>query len=141
MSGLQPYQQRVIDEKAELEKKAKALSEFIGTNPLFEKLDTIDQELMRAQCELMWQYFTVLEKRIERFGVSCKSQASGLDQLFHVQDPDRPAFVIADSFEHALAKWKAVVAFENEGADMPPPQGVMHVCSAEELIIDVVSNC
>lgn len=68
MSGLQPYQQRVIDEKAELEKKAKALSEFIGTNPLFEKLDSTDQELMRSQCEVMWEYIEILAKRIERFG-------------------------------------------------------------------------
>lgn len=138
MSGLQPYQQRVSDEKAELEKKAKALSEFIGTNPLFEKLDSTDKELMRSQCEVMWEYIEILAKRIERFGFKSEPQESGPDQLFHVQDTDRPAFVIADSFEHALAKWKAVVGFENEGADMPPPQGVMHVCNAEELIIDVV---
>ena len=34
-----PHQQRVIDEKKELDDKATKLSQFIGTNPMFETLD------------------------------------------------------------------------------------------------------
>jgi hypothetical protein len=40
---MEPYQQRVIDEKAELDEKANKLSDFIGNNPLFEKIDTAEQ--------------------------------------------------------------------------------------------------
>lgn len=35
MSTLQPHQQRVVDEKAELDKKETALSQFIGLSPVF----------------------------------------------------------------------------------------------------------
>lgn len=64
---IQPHQQRVIDEKAELDKKAKALSEFIGMNSLFDKLDPDEQERMKEQCEIMWQYSEILERRIAAF--------------------------------------------------------------------------
>ena len=37
---MQPHQQRVINEKEELDKKANALSEFIGNNPIFDTIDT-----------------------------------------------------------------------------------------------------
>lgn len=36
---MQPHQQRVVDEKIELDKKATALSDFIGNSPIFETLD------------------------------------------------------------------------------------------------------
>jgi hypothetical protein len=51
---LQPHQQRVVDEKAELDKKANALSQFIGANPIFEKLDQAEQERLREQNDVMW---------------------------------------------------------------------------------------
>lgn len=63
----QAYQQRVIDEKQELDEKAKKLSDFIGNNPLFEKIDSEEQERMKEQCEVMWQYSEILGKRIEAF--------------------------------------------------------------------------
>ena len=62
-----PHQQRVVDEKAELDKKAKALTDFIGLNPMFLSLDSAEQERMREQCEIMWQYSEILGKRIECF--------------------------------------------------------------------------
>lgn len=36
---MQPHQQRVVDEKTALDEKATALSNFIGTSPIFETLD------------------------------------------------------------------------------------------------------
>ena len=36
---MQPHQQRVVDEKTELDKKATALSNFIGTSQIFVTLD------------------------------------------------------------------------------------------------------
>jgi hypothetical protein len=64
---LQPHQQRVVDEKTELDKKASALSNFIGTSPVFDTLDPAEQERLREQCEVMWQYSEILGKRIAAF--------------------------------------------------------------------------
>jgi len=64
---MQPYQQRVVDEKAELDIKAKALSEFIGNNAAFLKIDLEEQERMKEQCEIMWQYSEILGQRIAAF--------------------------------------------------------------------------
>lgn len=64
---MQPHQQRVVDEKTELDTKAKALSEFIGNNPIFETIDSDEQERMKEQCEIMWQYSEILGKRIASF--------------------------------------------------------------------------
>lgn len=64
---MEPYQQRVLDEKAELETRAKALSTFIGTSKIFAGLPETEQKLLREQCEVMWQYFEILEKRIALF--------------------------------------------------------------------------
>ncbi len=60
-------------------------------------------------------------------------------KLFNVQDSERPAFVIAHSFEEALSKWKVAVAEENatdSEYEEVPPAGIMHVCDGDELIID-----
>ena len=64
---MQEYQQRVVDEKNELDTKAKALSDFIGNSPMFETLDTDEQERMKLQNDIMWQYSEVLGLRIEAF--------------------------------------------------------------------------
>jgi len=64
---IQPHQQRVINEKAELDKKAIALSEFIGTNPVFETLPQDERVRLREQCEIMWQYSEILGERIAAF--------------------------------------------------------------------------
>lgn len=62
-----PHQQRVVDEKKELDEKATKLSQFIGTNPVFETIDAEEQERMKEQCEIMWQYSEILGKRIAAF--------------------------------------------------------------------------
>jgi len=64
---MQPHQQRVIQERDELKTKATALSEFIGTSPVFETIDPDEQERLKEQCEIMWQYFEILEYRIAAF--------------------------------------------------------------------------
>ena len=56
--------------------------------------------------------------------------------LFHIQDADRPGYVVADSLEEALSKWRTAVAEENADGEMvEPPDGVSHVCSASDLIV------
>jgi len=64
---LQPHQQRVVDEKTELDKKANALSNFIGNSPIFETLDAAEQERLKQQNDVMWQYSEILRARIEAF--------------------------------------------------------------------------
>lgn len=183
------YMQRVWIEKEELHERAKKCSEFIGHSPLFDALPSDDQELLKEQCEAMWQYFEIIGHRVARFINSSSkggsppivdlapqepeavtvsvSMAPGaeplsaekvkeLDQyldtclqqqvkqrgspkLFNVQDSERPAFVIAHSFEEALKKWKVAVAEENatySEYEEIPPAGIMHVCDGDELIID-----
>ena len=72
------YKSRVVEEKLELDIRAQALSDFIGTNPIFfigigtspifPELSPTDQELMKEQCDVMWQYSEILGKRIASFG-------------------------------------------------------------------------
>lgn len=64
---LQPHQQRVVDEKEELDKKAKALSQFIGINPIFDTLDPAEQERLKVQNDIMWKYSEILGERIAAF--------------------------------------------------------------------------
>lgn len=67
VSQLPPHQQRVIGEKAELDKKARDLSAFIGLNPIFETLDAAEQERLKEQNDIMWQYSEILGTRIAAF--------------------------------------------------------------------------
>ena len=64
---LHPHQQRVLDEKTELDTKANALSQFIGCNPMFPTLDAAEQERLRIQNDVMWQYSEILGARIAAF--------------------------------------------------------------------------
>lgn len=73
-----PHQLRVIDEKAALDVKAAKLSDFIGNSPLFETFDSAEQERMKEQCEIMWQYSEILGKRIAAF---TKDQETGSNTL------------------------------------------------------------
>lgn len=64
---MQPHQQRVVDEKTELDTKANALSQFIGCSPIFATLDAAEQERLRLQNDVMWQYSEILGARIAAF--------------------------------------------------------------------------
>lgn len=65
--NMQPHQQRVINEKSELDKKASALSEFIGLSDDFVMLEPAEQERLKIQNDIMWQYSEVLGERISAF--------------------------------------------------------------------------
>lgn len=65
--------------------------------------------------------------------------------LFLVQDDDRPMYVIEESWEHALAKWRAFVAWENKligdhALAMEGPQGIQLICGDEDLLIGNIST-
>ena len=65
--NMQPHQQRVVDEKTALDEKATALSNFIGTSPIFETLYPAEQERLKEQNDVMWQYSEILGARIAAF--------------------------------------------------------------------------
>jgi hypothetical protein len=64
---MQPHQQRVIDEKDQLDEKARALSDFIGNSDVFPTLDVAEQERLRHQNDVMRQYSEILGARIAEF--------------------------------------------------------------------------
>jgi len=64
---MQPYQQRVVDELADLEVKLKALHNFLWANDSFDSLPIEDKELLVIQFGAMSTYAGALSKRIERF--------------------------------------------------------------------------
>lgn len=68
MSTLLPYQQRVVDEKNELDEKIEKLGRFIGTEGTpFINLPESERERLAAQYEVMKEYSDILEARIEDF--------------------------------------------------------------------------
>lgn len=64
---LEPHQRRVVAEKAELDKKAHALSDFIGNSDIFPTLDAAEQERLKEQNDVMWRYSEILGARIAAF--------------------------------------------------------------------------
>ena len=62
-----PHQQRVVDEKTDLDVKGHALSLFISQNPIFTTLDHDEQERLKLQNDVMWQYSEILGERIAAF--------------------------------------------------------------------------
>ena len=62
-----PHQQRVVVEANELGVKIEALNAFIGSNPIFLKLDDKEQSRLKNQVHFMIKYFSVLKERIENF--------------------------------------------------------------------------
>lgn len=65
--GLQPHEQRVIAEYAELVDRVKKLTNFrLGARA--ERLPEVERDLLRQQEDAMARYAAVLSKRIARFG-------------------------------------------------------------------------
>lgn len=62
-----PHQERVVQEKAELDDRTMKLSEFIGSNPTFLELDPAEQLRLKEQLEVMLKYSEILGQRIAAF--------------------------------------------------------------------------
>lgn len=67
---MQTFQQRVIDEKTDLDNKLSALGNFIDTNPIFDALPADERERLRAQYAVMRVYSEILGRRITAFAAS-----------------------------------------------------------------------
>jgi len=66
MKDLQPHQQRVVDEKVELDSKREKLGSFKNTDT-FAGLPWQEQERLNTQGHLMTMYSAVLGERIAAF--------------------------------------------------------------------------
>ena len=62
-----PHQQRVVDEKAELDERRGKLDTFIQSNYTFVTLSAEEQSLLKQQRAAMTGYSDILGKRIELF--------------------------------------------------------------------------
>lgn len=63
---LQPHQQRVVDEKRELDEKREKLDAF-KSGPIFQTLPWDEQERLNTQAHIMTLYSAVLGRRIAAF--------------------------------------------------------------------------
>lgn len=63
---LQPHEERVLAERAELADKCVKLEAFIVSDA-FRAIYTLDRHLLKEQHEAMTVYLAVLDRRIERF--------------------------------------------------------------------------
>lgn len=66
---MQPHQERVIQEKADLEEKLDKLNQFIilDKSGQYAKLDLEDKMHLNRQASIMRDYIYVLTQRIARF--------------------------------------------------------------------------
>jgi hypothetical protein len=63
---MQPHQERVVQEKKELDEKLAKLASF-GTTPLFDSLPADEQGRLNRQFSVMEEYSHILEERIAAF--------------------------------------------------------------------------
>ncbi len=66
MSNYQPHQQRVVDEKTELDAKREKLGAF-KNGAMFPTLPWQEQERLNTQAHIMTMYSAVLGERIAAF--------------------------------------------------------------------------
>lgn len=64
--AVQIYQQRVINEKADLDEKIDSLVRFMES-PNANHLPQVEVSLLAIQLHVMYQYSAVLQQRIDRF--------------------------------------------------------------------------
>lgn len=64
---MQPHQERVVAEKAELDEKIRKLTDFMENNPIYNSLSAKDATLLARQKVYMLGYSEVLGERIATF--------------------------------------------------------------------------
>jgi len=69
---MQPHQQRVIDERNQLEERRKKLSDFMEGKQFF-GLPEMERNRMRRQLKAMTEYSEVLSERIADFPLEKKT--------------------------------------------------------------------
>lgn len=66
-TGLPPHQQRVLDEKQDLDLRIARLDEFMRRNPTFPTLDAAERDRLEIQLDLMRDLSGILGERIAAF--------------------------------------------------------------------------
>ena len=59
------------------------------------------------------------------------------NNLYYIQDADRPMYVLAESYDHALTKWEKRIRIENnmEGDDyIEPVQGIQFIADYNDIV-------
>jgi uncharacterized membrane protein YccC len=85
---MQPHQQRVVNEAAELDDRLAKLLAFFDT-PTFAALDTAERDRLHTQAGAMVAYSDALESRINAFAPAAKRPLSAdlpgsvIDQIGH----------------------------------------------------------
>lgn len=74
---MQPFQQRVVAERAELDQRIAMLGKFIDFNPVFDGLPEAERERLCAQFAVMRVYSDILGRRILAFDVSASKPIHG----------------------------------------------------------------
>ena len=69
------FQQRVVEEHAELSEKGKKLEAFV-LGPVFDTLSKEEKDRLRRQLSYMDAYCTVLKERIDAFGADLDPEAA-----------------------------------------------------------------
>ena len=64
--ALQDWQERVLQERAELEERCAGIDAFI-TSDTFQRISLVEQDLLFAQAQAMMDYSHILTKRIGTF--------------------------------------------------------------------------
>lgn len=64
---MQPHQQRVVDEKKDLDEKLDKLKAFIETSPIFKSLPIDERDRLGRQFDVMAEYSSILSQRIAAF--------------------------------------------------------------------------
>lgn len=64
---MEPHQERVVNEKKELDEKLDKLKAFIDTSPTFKGLHEDERGRLNRQFDVMAEYSSILSQRIEAF--------------------------------------------------------------------------
>jgi hypothetical protein len=67
MPDLAPHQQRVVQEKTDLDTKLTDLNKFIDFSPIFKGLPDAERMRLRSQSAIMQQYSAILAARVAAF--------------------------------------------------------------------------
>ena len=61
----------------------------------------------------------------------------GFRKLFHVDDTERPMYIVAADWTAALEAWRSQVSAEADVApeETPEPDGIYLVCGSDDLLI------
>lgn len=67
VGALPPYQQRVLDEKQDVDIRITKLDEFIHSNQVFNDLPVSERGCLKRQLDVMQELSTILGERIANF--------------------------------------------------------------------------